>query len=132
MLLIKKSVIAACLAGAKSAYPNEFIGLLEGEREKSKDGRLYSLAISRLIIPSGMFVSEGSASYSDWMTPMSQDYWGSFHSHPGTNSPRPSREDLHFFSKEGGIHLIASEPFDVQSIAAFDHRGRKLVFAIVP
>lgn len=132
MLLVKKSAIAACLAGAASAYPNEFIGILEGERTKGKDGKSFTLLISRLIIPSGMFLSGDSASYSDWMTPASSDHWGSFHSHPGTNSPRPSRADLHMFSKEGGIHLIAAEPFDIQSIAAFDGKGRKLPFAIVP
>ena len=132
MLVVKKSAVAACLAGAQSAYPNEFIGLLEGERSKNADGKSFDLLITRVIIPPGIGVSGNSASFSSWMVPMVSDVWGSFHSHPGTSVPRPSRADLRAFGKEGGAHLIAAEPFDANSLAAFDSKGKRIPFKIVP
>ncbi len=131
MLRITRSLLETCLAAAKSAYPNEFIGLLEGERQKSPDGKSFSLTLKRLIVPPGISVSPSFSYYSEWLLPVMPDVWGSFHSHPGTKNNRPSRADLHAFSNEGGVHLIAAEPFGPENIAAYGHEGKKLEFEIV-
>lgn len=125
MLLIRASVLAACLAGARSAHPNEFIGLLEGEKRKN------GLLLTRLVIPSGLSVDSFSSSFSDWQTPPTIDSVGVFHSHP-SYSNRPSRADRMAASKEGGVQLIACRPFGISNLAAYDSRSQPLRFRVIP
>ncbi len=125
MLLLSKSVLASCLAGARSAFPNEFIGLLEGEKTPSGD-----LLLTRLVVPPGIRTAPNSSGYMPWMVPPSIDHWGIFHSHPSFSN-RPSRQDTASASKEGGIQLIACRPFTPASIKAYDSNGRPLEFKVV-
>lgn len=127
-LKISKSTLNACLSAAKSAYPNEFIGLLEGEKEGS--GERLSITITRMFVPPGIVVGNMFSTYSDWMLPITPNVWGSFHSHPSAGVPRPSRQDLRAFSKEGGVHFIASLPYSPKNMAAFDYMGKKLGFEV--
>lgn len=129
-LLVKKSVIRACLAAAKSALPNEFIGILSGKKEKGEDGFI-TITIDNMVVPNGIRVTESQSFFDDWLSPINMDSIGSFHSHPSPGLPRPSRQDVAAFSKEGGIHLIASMPFVVENLAAFDSRGRKIPFKAI-
>ncbi|MFH1095114.1 MAG: Mov34/MPN/PAD-1 family protein [Candidatus Micrarchaeota archaeon] len=125
MILIKKSALEACLAGARSASPNEFIGLLEGEREDNGD-----ILIERVVLPPGLAVSESSSSFFPWMVPASINQIGLFHSHPrGPNTQ--SRADAFSASKEGGVQLIACRPFDFSSVAVYDPRGKRMMMKIV-
>ncbi len=125
MILIKKSALEACLAGAASAFPNEFIGLLEGERKNNGD-----ILIERVVLPPGLSVSGSSSSFFPWMVPASINKVGLFHSHPrGPNTS--SRADLMSASKEGGVQLIACRPFDFASVAAYDPKGKRIMFKII-
>ncbi len=122
-ILIKKKALLSALAGAKAAYPNEFICLFTGKREKG------NIIIEDTIIPAGIMVSETMSSFSDWMMPVHPGSVGTFHSHPKA-SPRPSRQDKWLFSKKGGIHFIAAEPFDVQSVSVYLGDGKKADFRV--
>ncbi len=122
-IIIKRQALLSALAGAKAAYPNEFLCLLTGSREKD------SLTIEDTLIPPGIMVKETMSSFSEWMLPVIDGLVGTFHSHPG-GSIRPSRQDLHLFSQKGGVNLIAAEPFDEKSVAAYSGDGRLVAFSV--
>jgi proteasome lid subunit RPN8/RPN11 len=52
---------------------------------------------------------------------------GSVHSHPSFSN-LPSEQDLRFFNKNPGIHLIICHPFKIENIAAYDYQGKKIKF----
>ena len=124
MLLIRKSVLMACLAASRAAYPRETMVLLTGRMQKG------DLLIEGLAVPPGLTVDEVSAHYTPWMLPASLDHLGTFHSHPGFSN-RPSRPDLLSASKEGGVHLIACQPFTLEDIKAYDSAGRSIEYRAV-
>jgi proteasome lid subunit RPN8/RPN11 len=49
MLLIQKSVLASCLHAARAAFPNEFLGLLEGRRLEKGDEEVQAPPTSKPI-----------------------------------------------------------------------------------
>jgi proteasome lid subunit RPN8/RPN11 len=121
---IRKNALLSALAGAKAAYPNEFVCLLRGRREKG------SLVIEDTLIPPGLMTSETMTSFSDWMLPYIEGLVGTFHSHPG-GIARPSRQDRHLFSQKGGVNFIAAEPFALRDVAAFVGNGKQAAFEVV-
>ncbi|MCX8175103.1 MAG: Mov34/MPN/PAD-1 family protein [Candidatus Micrarchaeota archaeon] len=121
---IRRRALAEALAGAKAAYPNEFVCLLRGKRESA------SIVIEDTLIPPGIMVSKAMSSFSDWMMPFIEGMVGTFHSHP-QGELRPSRQDGWLFEKKGGVHFIAVEPFSRKSVAAFLGNGRKVAFRII-
>jgi len=108
---------------AKEAYPNEFSAMLEGKVEDNV------LKIEGLIFLPGA-ASESSAVMEIFMMPMLSDTVGSVHSHPGYDAS-PSTADLQFFSKQGSFHLIIAQPYDLDSIRAYDTFGEPAEFEIV-
>ena len=123
-IMIRKNALLSALAGAKAAYPNEFICLLRGKR--GKDG----FVIEDTLIPPGLMTSNTMTSFSDWMLPYIEGLVGTFHSHPG-GSARPSKQDGYLFSQKGGVHFIAAEPFEPRDVAAYFGDGRKVAFEMV-
>jgi proteasome lid subunit RPN8/RPN11 len=123
-ILIRKDALAAALAGAKAAYPNEFMCLLRGKR------RGEGVIIEDTLIPPGIMVSETMTSFSDWMMPYFEGLVGTFHSHPN-GAARPSKEDGWLFSQKGGVHFIAASPYRAKDVAAFLGNGKKVSFEIV-
>ena len=121
---IRKNAFLSVLAGARAAYPNEFICLLRGKRV---DG---DLVIEDTLIPPGIMTSKTMTSFSDWMMPYMEGLVGTFHSHPG-GSARPSRQDGWLFSQKGGVHFIAAEPFGEKDVAAFIGNGKKVEFEVI-
>lgn len=123
-ILIRRRAFLSMLAGAKAAWPNEFICLLTGKKEKD------DVVIEDTLIPPGIMVAESMSSFSDWMMPYISDMIGTFHSHPG-GSAMPSKQDRWLFSQKGGVHFIAAEPFRQKDISAFLGTGRKVSFRVV-
>lgn len=129
MLLLKRSLVETCQAAGAAADPNEFLGLLEGE--KTKQSGETSLLLTRIIVPPGLSVDGWSAGYLPWMLPPSVSEWGTFHSHPSRSS-RPSGADLALASKEGGVHLLICRPYTAAQLIAYDGGGRRIPYKIVP
>lgn len=123
-ILVKRRALLSALAGAKAAYPHEFICLFTGRRLNT------NIVIEDTLIPPGIMVSESMASFNDWMLPFIEGMLGTFHSHPGGSS-RPSKQDRWLFSQKGGIHLIAAEPYDEKSVSAYLGNGKKAEFRII-
>ena len=108
---------------AKESYPNEFSAMLQG---KIKDN---ILKIDGLIFLPGA-ASESGAVMEIFMMPMLSDAVGSVHSHPGY-SAQPSDADLQFFSKRGYFHIIIAQPYNDESIRAYDSYGDLVNYTIV-
>jgi proteasome lid subunit RPN8/RPN11 len=124
-ILVKRKALLSALAGAKAAYPNEFVCLLIGRRDRSSN-----MIIEDTLIPPGIMVSETMSSFSDWMMPFIEDMVGTFHSHPGA-SARPSKQDRWLFSQKGGVHFVAGMPFDEKSVCCYLGNGKKAEFRII-
>ena len=62
--------------------------------------------------------------------PLMTNVYGSCHGHPGFRN-RPSGQDIRFFNKYPGIHLIICRPYNARSIAAYDANGNNVDFRIV-
>jgi len=123
-ILITLNAIESALAGAKAAYPNEFICLLRGRRGNG------DVVIEDTLIPPGIMVSEGMSSFSDWMMPYMEGMVGTFHSHPD-GIARPSKQDRWLFSQKGGVHFIAASPYRRSDAACFLGNGKKIAFEVV-
>jgi len=125
MLKIKRQALESALQGARETHPHEFVCLLRGEK---KGG---DWLIEEVIIPPFATFERHSSGFSDWFIPANSREIASFHSHPSPNSAFPSRQDLHFFSRSGLFHYIASAPYRIEDTNAFDAKGRKIEFEIV-
>lgn len=115
---IKRITVQFILEASKNAYPREFAGLLRAEKE----------VITEVLVFPGTEFAENHSSILTHMIPLDPTIVGSVHSHPG--DPNPSCADLKFFEKNK-INLIAGYPYDLQSLAAFDSRGKRTQLEIV-
>ncbi|HIH19529.1 TPA: metalloprotease [Candidatus Micrarchaeota archaeon] len=122
--MIKKQALDEALAGAASAYPNEFICLLIGRRDKG------NIMIEETLIPPGIMVAETMSSFSEWMLPVIVGMMGTFHSHPNGSS-LPSAADRRLFSQKGGVNLIAGHPYSEKNVSAYLGNGKRAEFRIV-
>lgn len=120
---IDKEVIDEIINIAKEAYPNEFMALLEG-KIKNKILKVTGL----VFLP--IETSQEGAVMQVFMQPLTIDSIGSVHSHPGP-SASPSNADLEFFAKKGLFHMIIAEPFDRESIRAYDSYGDPAGYKII-
>lgn len=128
-ILVRRQALLSALAGAKAAYPNEFICLLTGIREHG-EGNTTTIVIDDTLIPPGISVSRGASMFDDWMLPLSDGVVGTFHSHPNGN-PLPSRQDLRLFSKKGGMNFIAAAPYGLKDVSCYFGNGKRAEFKIV-
>lgn len=124
MLKIRRRCAMSMMAAAKSAYPNEFIGILEGEREGDE------IIVESMLVPPNITVGPGSASFSPWMLSSSISDIGTFHSHPH-GSFRQSRQDRFTSSKEGGVHIVLGWPFVLENLVAYDSAGNRVEYELV-
>ena len=120
-IIFEKDVIHNITELAKQTYPKEFIAFLEG-RQKKRILRVYGLAYQEY------FANEHST-LARINFPITSSIVGSVHSHPGPSN-RPSRADLHFFSKRGMVHLIIKTPYTAEDIQAYDSRGNKVKYKV--
>lgn len=106
---------------SKEVYPKEFVAVLAG----AVRGRV--LRVERLLFQP--FTNTETSSQIHLDLPIASGNVGSVHSHPSP-SARPSREDLRFFSKLGGIHLIICKPFRESDIRAYLSDGTPIEFSV--
>ncbi len=121
-VFIKKQSLLSCLQGAKNLFPNEFLGLLKGIVEERR------VVVNELLIAPLSKYGAFHSSFSPLHLPTDPSVIGSFHSHPATSSP--SKTDLEFFSSFGAIHLIARPPYSIDSVTAYDRRGKRIELVV--
>jgi len=123
-VFVERDVLESCLVGAQESHPNEFLGMLAGD--KTKEG----LHINRLYLAPLTMSDEGSVSFDEFNMPIAMGVVGTFHSHP-TGPALPSSADLKLFSQKGACHLIASFPYKRADVRCFDSKGKEVAFEIV-
>ncbi|MDI3475052.1 MAG: hypothetical protein PWQ79_684 [Thermococcaceae archaeon] len=120
-VMIRKELLEYLLELSRDFYPNEFAGFL-----RERNGVFEEV----LLAPNPHFGSR-AAFFDTWMLPMDESIKGTVHSHPSP-SPVPSKADLHFFSKFGGVHFIIAYPFEPFSVKAYLSDGTPVRFKVVP
>lgn len=118
---IKKNIILSIMELAKASFPNEFSGMLVGDRDDKIIDDIY-------IIPATSNHPFSSTIRTD-LVPMSLSVVGSVHSHPSSYA-RPSSADLRFFSSKH-INIIAHYPFSPDCFAAFNSKGEQIQVTII-
>lgn len=120
---IKKECLYLIFESSKSAYPNEFGGLLRID-EDSKD------TITEVVLLPGTISGESHAIFKMHMRPIDFSLIGTVHSHP-SYSFHPSDADLQMFQKHGKIHIITAYPFNNFTWRAYKFNGVELEIIVI-
>ena len=118
---ITRHALDSALASARSAYPNEFGGVLRAD----PPGTIAEL----LLIPGGT-AGRRHANFHLYMLPADLSVVGTVHSHP-SGALHPSGADLHLFRSWGLRHLILGAPYGPGSWRAYDGNGRETTLEVV-
>ena len=121
MASIKRATLEGLLGAAKNTYPNEFFALL-GSRHRNN-------IVDEVVVVPAVY-GKRHALVKTGLVPLDFSILGSVHSHPGPSN-RPSRADLHSFPRFGSIHLIISLPFTMETVGAYDSKGRGIELEVV-
>ena len=120
MWKIKRNVLDSVKLAAANVYPDEFLALLGGDKEKK--------VIDEMVVPQAIYGRNFSSLRLD-LVPFDGKILGSIHSHP--SQPLPSHGDLVSFSRLGVVHGILGYPFTDDDIKFFDSKGKELKYQIV-
>ena len=112
---ITRRALESALASARSAYPNEFGGVLRAEPPG---------VISELLLLPGTTAGRRHANFQLWMLHADLSVAGSVHSHP-SGALQPSDADLQLFRHWGRRHLILGHPYGPGAWRAYDGNGRE-------
>jgi proteasome lid subunit RPN8/RPN11 len=119
---IARDTLEFVLEAAEDTHPNEYMGLLRGERASNFDLDRSGYVITDVLVVPGTSSSPVSATFDTNMVPNDQRTVGSVHSHPN-GVLRPSDEDLASFGK-GDVHIIMGAPYRMGDWKAFDREGQ--------
>jgi proteasome lid subunit RPN8/RPN11 len=118
---ISRRALDSALASARSAYPNEFGGVLRVEPPG---------VIGELLLVPGTTAGRRHANFQLYMLPADLTVVGTVHSHP-SGALHPSEADLRLFRNWGRRHLILGAPFSPGSWRAYDGNGAPTTLAVV-
>ena len=118
---ITRRALDSALAGAASAYPNEFGGVLRADPPGT---------ISELLLVPGTTAGHRHANFQLYMLPADLTVVGTVHSHP-SGALRPSDADLRLFRNWGRRHLILGAPYDSGCWRAYDGNGEETHLSVV-
>jgi len=118
---IRRNTLKMILGASADMYPNEFGAILRVDEDA---------VIAELLLLPGTVSGRQSALFQLHMLPPDFDVVGTVHSHP-SGACYPSDEDLHLWSKFGGLHLITGHPYGMENWAAFDFKGTPLKLEVV-
>ena len=103
------------MEAARHTYPNEFIGVLGGNKNEK--------IIDELIVVPAIFGRSFSVIRTH-LVPFDPKMIGTVHSHP-TESDYPSKQDINTFGKLGNALIIIAKPFDIYSVNFFNSKGQR-------
>jgi proteasome lid subunit RPN8/RPN11 len=112
---IARRALTSALASARSAYPNEFGGVLRADPPG---------VIGELLLLPGTTAGRRHANFQLYMLPADLTVVGTVHSHP-SGALHPSDADLRLFRSWGRRHLILGAPFGPGSWRAYDGNGNE-------
>lgn len=112
---ISRRCLDSALACARSAYPNEFGGVLRADEPGT---------ISELLLLPGTTAGRRHANFQLYMMPVDLGVAGTVHSHP-SGALHPSEADVTLFRHWGRRHVILGAPFGPGSWRAYDGNGRE-------
>lgn len=118
---IKKEVILSIMELSKSAFPNEFSGMLVGDVDKKIINDIYIIPLTQN--------HRNSSSIRLDLVPMSLSIIGTVHSHP-TGSAYPSSADLNFFQSKS-VNIITNYPYSLNDFKVYDSFGKIIFLEII-
>ncbi len=118
---ITRRALDSALASARSAYPNEFGGVLRADPPG---------VISELLLLPGTTAGRRHANFQLWMLHADLSVAGTVHSHP-SGALHPSAADLRLFRSWGRRHLILGAPYGPGAWRAYDGNGRETRLGVV-
>jgi proteasome lid subunit RPN8/RPN11 len=118
---IKTKVLLSIMELAKASFPNEFSGMLVGDKDKKLIDDIYIIPVTQS--------SRNSSTIRLDLVPMSLSVIGSVHSHPSSYAS-PSRADLKLFSTKD-LNIIAHYPYAPNCFSAFNSKGQEIYLDIV-
>jgi len=113
---ITRRALSSALASARSAYPNEFGGVLRADPPG---------LISELLLLPGTTAGRSHANFQLYMLPADLTVVGTIHSHP-SGALHPSDADVQLFRNWGRRHIIVGAPFGPGSWRAYDGSGEEV------
>lgn len=113
---ITRRALSSALASARSAYPNEFGGVLRADPPG---------VISELLLLPGTTAGHRHANFQLYMLPADLTVVGTVHSHP-SGALHPSGADIRLFRNWGRRHIIVGAPFGPGAWRAYDGNGEEV------
>ncbi|HTT44704.1 MAG TPA: Mov34/MPN/PAD-1 family protein [Thermoplasmata archaeon] len=113
---ITRRALSSALASARSAYPNEFGGVLRADPPG---------VISELLLLPGTTAGRRHANFHLYMLPADLTVVGTIHSHP-SGALHPSDADVRLFRNWGRRHIIVGAPYGPGSWRAYDGNGEEV------
>ncbi len=118
---ITRRALESALASARSAFPNEFGGVLRADPPG---------VISELLLLPGTTAGRRHANFQLWMLHADLSVAGTVHSHP-SGALHPSDADVRLFRSWGRRHLILGSPYGPGAWRAYDGNGRETHLAVI-
>ncbi len=118
---ISRRCLDSALACARSAFPNEFGGVLRSEEPGT---------ITDLLLLPGTTTGRRHANFRLQMMPVDLGVTGTVHSHP-SGALHPSEADVSLFRHWGRRHIILGAPFGPGAWRAYDGNGREAHLDVV-
>jgi proteasome lid subunit RPN8/RPN11 len=118
---IKKEVILSIMELSKASFPNEFSGMLVGDKDKKLIDDIYIIPLTQN--------HRSSSSIRLDLVPMSFSVLGTVHSHPSI-SAQPSRADLNFFQSKA-VNIIAHYPYGPKDFNVYNNNGEETSIIII-
>ena len=118
---ITRRCLDSALACARSAFPNEFGGVLRSDEPG---------VITDLLLLPGTTAGRRHANFQLYMLPVDLGVAGTVHSHP-SGALHPSEADTTLFRHWGRRHLILGAPFGPGQWRAYDGNGNETTLDVV-
>lgn len=118
---ITRRCLDSALACARSAYPNEFGGVLRSDEPG---------VITDLLLLPGTTAGRRHANFQLYMLPVDLGVTGTVHSHP-SGALHPSDADVTLFRHWGRRHMILGAPYGPGQWRAYDGNGNEVPMDVV-